>query len=164
MAGQESTLQIKKSFQGLVELILRMPDDLFLSHMDGWSPRDVVAHLIGWNSLMIEASLSILSGKAPAYYSDKPNDYSRINSGFTMKYSSRSKPELLTELKTSLDALETFVLALPEEELAADHGVRHYSGSPATVSRLLASLAGDYQLHAQQIRAWLNKDGWNPDK
>jgi hypothetical protein len=157
MSAQERTFHLGNSYQGLVELILPLSDELFLSPMDGWSPRDVVAHLIGWNSLMIEACLSIRAGKPPAYYGDKPNDYSNLNAGFTRKYSSRSKQELLAELKTSLDKLEAFVLALPEEELAADHGVRHYSGSPATVNRIIASLAGDYQVHTQEIREWLKR-------
>ncbi len=125
--------------------------------MNGWSPREVVAHLIGWNSLMIEASLSILAGKTPAYYDDAPNNYSHINAGFTARYSSQSKQELLAELKSSMEGFEAFVLALPDGELAAQHGVRHYSGSSATVSKIIASLAGDYQFHTQQIIEWLNK-------
>jgi hypothetical protein len=162
-AFQESNMSeevsiLKKSCQEFVELILPLSYDQFLSPLDGWTPRDVVAHLIGWNSLMIEACLSILAGKPPAYYVDKPNDYSTINAGFTRKYSSRSKQELLAELKSSLEKLEAFVLALPEAELAADHGVRHYSGSPATVNRIIASLAGDYQVHTQEIRAWLERN------
>jgi hypothetical protein len=106
---------------------------------------------------MIEASLSILAGKSPAYYADKSNDYRSINSGFTARHSSHSKKELLADLKFSLARLEAFVLALPDVELTADHGVRHYSGAPASVSRILSSLAGDYRSHTQQIKEWLEK-------
>jgi hypothetical protein len=148
---------LNKAYQDFVELILSLSGDEFLSSMNGWSPRDVVAHLIGWNKLMIEASLSILAGKPPSYYDDAPNDYSQINSGFTAEYASHAKQELLAELRSSMESFEAFVLTLPEYKLVAHHGVRHYSGSPATVSKIIASLAGDYQNHTQQIREWLNK-------
>jgi hypothetical protein len=44
---------------------------------------------------------------------------------------------------------------LSEEELTAHHGIRHYSGNPATVTRIIASLAGDYRTHTQQLQEWL---------
>jgi hypothetical protein len=105
---------------------------------------------------MIEASLSILAGNTPSYYEDAPNDYCNINAAFTAKHSSRSKQALLAELKSSMQSLETFLHDLPAEALAADHGVRHYSGVPATVGKIVQSLAGDYQYHTDQLREWLN--------
>lgn len=155
MSSQEVTSSLRNAYQDFTEVILSLSNEQFLSSMNGWSPRDVVAHLIGWNKLMIEASLSLLAGKPPAYYADTPNDYSNINAGFTAKYSSQSKQELLAELKSSMEGFETFALTLPEGELTEDHGVRHYSGDPATVSRIVASLAGDYQVHTRQIRECL---------
>lgn len=157
MSNQDITLSLKQAYQDLTNLILSLSDGQFLSSMNGWSPRDVAAHLIGWNSLMVEASLSILAGKSPTYYDDARNDYSNINSGFTTKYPSQSKQELLAELQSSIEKLEAFINTLPAEELAADHGVIHYSGSPATVTRIVNSLAGDYRYHTQQIMEWLNK-------
>jgi hypothetical protein len=157
MSSQEITLPLRRAYQDFTELILSLSEEVFLSPLNGWSPRDVVAHLVGWNILMIEASSSILAGQLPLYYADAPNDYSNINAGFTVKYSSRSMQELLAELKSSLEGLEAYVLALSPGELAADHGVRHYSGSPATVSKILESLAGDYCYHTNQIKEWLNK-------
>ncbi len=157
MPGQNVMLSLKRAYQDFAKLILSLPDEQFLSSMNGWSPRDVVAHLIGWNGLMIESSLSILAGKSPRYYDDARNDYSNINSGFTAKHSSRSKPELLAELKSSMEKFEAFIYSLPAEELAADHGVVHHSGGPATVARIINSLAGDYQYHTRQIMEWLDR-------
>ena len=158
MSNHEVILLLRHAYQDFAELILSLPKELFLSPLNRWSPRDVVAHLVGWNSFMIEASSSILAGQSPSYYADAPNDYSNINAGFTAKYSSRSKQELLADLKSSMEGLDAFILALPAEELAADHGVRHYSGGPATVSRIVESLAGDYRYHTNEIREWLNRD------
>jgi hypothetical protein len=155
MANQEITNSLRRAYQDFAELILSLPEELFLSPLNGWAPRDVVAHLIGWNTFMIEASSSILAGESPSYYADAPNDYSNINASFTSKFSSRSKQELLAELKSSLEGLEAYVLALPAGELVADHGVRHYRGGPASVGKIVESLAGDYRYHTNQIREWL---------
>lgn len=157
MSNQDITLSLKQAYQDLTNLILSLSDEQFLSSMNGWSPRDVAAHLIGWNRLMVEASLSIIAGKPPTYYDDARNDYSNINSGFTTKYPSQSKQELLAELQSSIEKFEVFINTLPAEELAADHGVVHYSGSPATVTRVVNTLAGDYRYHTQQIMEWLKK-------
>ncbi len=157
MSRQEVLFPIKNAYQDFVEIILSLSDVQLLTPLYEWTPRDIVAHLIGWNSLMIESSLSILAGKPPAYYDDTPNNYSHINASYTAKFSSQSKQELLANLKSTMEGFEAFILGLSDEELAADHGIRHYSGSPATVGKIIASLAGDYQYHTQQISEWLNK-------
>ena len=157
MADPDVLQALNLAYRELVDLVLSLSDEQFLGAMDGWSPRDVVAHLIGWNGLMIESSLSILAGKTPAYYADAQNDYSHINSGFTSKFSSRSKQKLLRELKTSLDRFAAFLSSLPPQELENAHGVLHYSGRPATVARIVTSLAGDYQHHTLQIAGWFGR-------
>ncbi len=157
MTNQNVTLQLKTAYEDFIKLILSLSDDQFLSPMNGWSPRDVVAHLVGWNSLMIESSLSILAGNPPAYYIDKPNDFSNINATFTAKHASRSKQEILAELKSSMENLKFFIDSLPAKELIADHGVSHYSGCPATVIKIVDSLAGDYRYHTDQIKNLLHK-------
>ncbi len=157
MSNQEAIFPVKNAYQDFVNVILSLSDEQFLTQIYEWSPRDIVAHLIGWNTLMIESSLSILSGKPPAYYDDTPFNYSHINAGYTAKFSSQSRKELLAQLQSSLAELEAFILSLSDDELKADHGVRHYSGVPATVSKIIASLAGDYEYHTQQIRDWLKK-------
>ncbi len=157
MANQDVILSLKNSFNEFTEIIVLLSDEQFIPPMHGWSPKGVASHLAGWNSLMIEASLSILAGKSPVYYDDAPNNYSNINAGFVAKYSSYSKQKLLTELKSSIESLETFILALPKEELIASHNVRHYNGSPATVNKIIESITGDYQYHTHEIKEWLGE-------
>jgi len=159
MSSQTTSLSLGDAYQDFAKLILSLPDEQFLAPMNGWTPRDVVAHLIGWNGLMIEASQSILAGRPPSYYADTKNDYSHINAGFTKKYASPSKQELLAELKSSMEKFEAFISTLPKKELTAEHGVVHYSGLPATVGKIMNSLAGDYQYHTRQISEWLIKKG-----
>ena len=146
---------LRSDFQAFEALILSVPDSEFLSPMNGWSPRDVVAHLVGWNDHMIEAASSILAGKPPAYYADAPNDYKTINARFVAQHSSTSKTELLRDLRSSMDRFVEFLVTLPPVELTADHGVKHYSGRPATVIGIIDSLSGDYRDHTRQVRNWI---------
>jgi len=155
MTNQNVILPLKSAYQDFSSLIDSLSDEQFLSPMDDWSPRDAVAHLVGWNTLMVESSLSILAGKPPSYYDDAKNDYSNINSGFVQKHTSRSKQELLAELDSSMKKFEAFISSLPAGELTADHDVLHYSGSPASVARIVNSLAGDYKYHTRQITEWM---------
>lgn len=157
MSNQNAILPLTHAYQHFTKLIDVLSNQQFLSFLDGWMPRDVVAHLIGWNGLMIEAALSILAGNPPSYYDDAPNDYSNINASFTAKHSSQSKQELLAELQYSMEKFEKFIYSLPIEELTANHGVMHYSGDPATIAKIIDSLAGDYEYHTRQIEEWLNK-------
>jgi hypothetical protein len=157
MSNQNAILPLTHAYQHFTKLIDVLSNEQFLSLLNGWTPRDVVAHLIGWNGLMIESALSILAGNLPSYYDDAPNDYSNINASFTAKYSSQSKQELLAELQSSMENFEQFICALPIEELKANHGVMHHSGSPATITKIIDSLAGDYQYHTHQIEEWLNQ-------
>ena len=157
MSNQNAILPLNHAYQDFVNRIDSLSNEQFFSPMNGWAPRDVVAHLIGWNSLMIESSLSILAGNPPSYYADAPNDYSNINSGFTTKHPSRSKQELLAELQSSMEKFEKFISTLPMEALTANHGVMHYSGGPATITKIINSLASDYQYHTHQIEEWLNR-------
>jgi hypothetical protein len=158
MTNQDIIFPLINSCNEFTEVIVLLSDEQFSSPLHGWSPKGIVSHLAGWNHFMIEASQSILAGKAPVYYDDAPNNYSNINAGFVAKYSCYSKQELLTKLKSSMEGLETFILALPREELVASHNVRHYNGSPATVAKIIESLNGDYQYHTHEIKEWSSKE------
>ncbi len=155
MDSPNALSEYELAFKDFCDCIISLPEALFLSPMDGWSPRDVLAHLIGWNRLMIEASAAILRGETPAYYADTPNDYRNINAGFVNQFASRSKAELLDELRSSMEEFEGYVQTLDQGELTDSREVIHYSGRPATVEGIINSLAGDYQGHLNEINASL---------
>lgn len=86
MPAQLVTLPLKNAPQDFVEVVPLLSSDQFLSPMNGWATRDVAAHLVGSNGLMIEASQSILAGKPPAHYADTTNDSSKFDAGFTANH------------------------------------------------------------------------------
>ena len=158
MDNRSALNSFELDYKNFCDCINSLPEALFLSPMNGWSPRDVVAHLIGWNRQMIEASAAILRSETPAYYADAPNDYRNINAGFVNQYASRSKAELLEELRSSMEEFEGYVQTLDQGKLTDSQGVNHYSGRPATVEGIINALAGDYQGHLNEINAWLREN------
>ena len=156
MHGEHPLSELKGAYLTFCSCVLSVPETLFLTSMNGWSPRDVVAHLIGWNRQMVAASQQVLRGETPQYYADAPYDYQHINAGFVARFASQSKAELLSELNASLQAFEQYIFSLDENELSASHGVVHYCGRQATLAGIIASLTGDYQHHQEQISEWLH--------
>jgi Protein of unknown function (DUF1706) len=150
---------IRLAYQTFRDVILSIPADHYLAPMNGWSPRDTVAHLVGWNRAMIEACQELSRGQTPAYYKERAIDYRDMNAGFVARYAAQDRDALLSELAESLDELRRYLSGLEPGDWEADHGVVHYRGGAATVARTITSLAGDYQHHAQEIRAWLDARG-----
>ncbi|MBM3120599.1 MAG: DinB family protein [Chloroflexi bacterium] len=142
---------LEQACRALDAAVRALPEERFLAPLRGWSARDIVAHLIGWNRHMIEASRSILSGETPAHYADAPDGYRNLNAAHAAAHSSLSRDELLRELEGSLLELTTLVQSLPPEEIDDSHGVLHYSGRPATVGDIIRSLAQDYRDHKAEI-------------
>ena len=151
--------KLTAAYQAFRDCLQSLPDSLYLASINGWSPRDTAAHLVGWNRLMIESGRDILQGRKPSYYTDSANDYKNINAAFVARYSSRDKASMLGELASSMAEFDAFVHGLETSEWTADHGVVHYSGDPATVARLMDSLAGDYRSHTHEITEWLGTKG-----
>lgn len=144
-----------KAFLEFCDCIRSVPDQWFLQPMNGWSPREVVAHLIGWNYRMIEACQDIRRGQAPSYYADAARDYANLNAASVARFTSRSKEELLKELTFSRKEFLNYLGTLAPSEWEADHGVVHHRGGPATVGRIVEALLGDYRQHTKEIRKWL---------
>ena len=142
---------LEQAWHSLDAAVRALPEERFLAPLRGWSARDIIAHLIGWNRHMIESSGSILSGETPAYYADAPFGYRNLNAAHAAAHSSRSRGELLRELEASLMEFKTFVQSLPPPEIDDSHGVLHYTGRPATVGGIIRSLTQDYRDHAAEI-------------
>jgi hypothetical protein len=135
-------------FVGLV----RMLTPVQLLRRDGdWAPRDVVAHLIGWNRNIRLGCDEIRAGRAPSYHGDAANDYRTINAGFTTTYDSTDGDVLLSELAEASRALREYFEGTRESDWARNFGPQHYRGDPATIDRCAESITREYEEHGRQI-------------
>ena len=139
--------QAVKSFEaGIVAL----SEGSFLSKLNGWSPRDFVAHLIGWNRHVVHGSEQIQRGELPFYDIDPGENYSKVNEALVRHYDSTDRKLLLEQLRASARELQDFLESLDSEVWARDFGVRH-GGTQVTIRDTVDELIDDYDHHRRQI-------------
>lgn len=144
------------SVEDFARCVASLNEELFLKNLNLWSPRDIVAHLVGWNRYIIEGSKQIRRGELPFYDIDPGENYSNVNAVLVREYSSRDKKELLDELKASTQELKQFLHSLDSSEWDHDYGVRH-QGSTITIRNTVDELIEDYDKHREQIEKWTER-------
>jgi hypothetical protein len=123
----------------------------FLKFLGDWTPRDIAAHLIGWNRITLVGCSELREGVEPFYFYDGTNDYRKVNARFFEQFPSTDRNELLKEIAVTKDALAAYLKTIPESEWELDTGIVHYRGGPATIARCVDSLIRDYRKHRQEI-------------
>ena len=78
-AIEKQTQELERGVEAVARSVSALHEPLLLADLGRWSPRDVVAHLIGWNRYVIEGSRQILQGERPFYDLDPGEDYSKVN-------------------------------------------------------------------------------------
>ena len=142
-----------REFIGCIDLL---PKSLFLKKMDGWAPRDVTAHLIGWNLYTIKGCQQLMRGELPFYFIDPGNDFCKVNALLVRKYDSKDKKKLLKQLHASMEKLKTFLITVEPADWETDFGVK-YRGEIITIKNTVDALIFDFINHRQQIEKWTRK-------
>jgi hypothetical protein len=151
----ERRQELAASIARFAEAVEQQPDELFLHPVDGRTPRDIVAHLIGWNRNAVAASADIRRGQLPACLADPGPDFSKTNADSMTRYNGRDKGELLAELRASAAEYDAMLRALPEEEWDDNHGVVR-GRWPVSNGNLVAALVHDFDTHREEIVSWPN--------
>jgi hypothetical protein len=151
MTVEESIAWLDANAARFATCIASLPEDLFLAPMDAWAPRDVLAHLIGWNRYTVEGGKLLVEGKMPPFFQDAGDDFAAVNAVLVQTYPLRDRRALLAELETSLQELRRYLRSLSAEEWEA--GVMH--GQHAiTLQNSVQALVVDYAGHTEQIERW----------
>jgi len=146
-----------QSIEDFVHCVASLNEEFFLKRSSHWSPRDVVAHLIGWNRYIIEGSNQIRRGELPSYDIDPGEDYSKVNAVLVLEYSSTDREKMLDELQISAQELKRFIQSLDSSEWSRDYDVRH-KGAIITIQNTVDELIEDYDIHKERIMEWERRD------
>jgi len=141
---------LDQAVESFAASVLSLPEESFLSKLNGWSPRDIVAHLIGWNRHVVHGSEQIQRGDLPFYDMDPGENYSKVNEALVRQYDSTDRQALLEELRASARELQGFLESLDSEVWGRDFGVRH-GGSRVTIRETIDELIEDYIHHSGQV-------------
>lgn len=145
--------ELRTSIRQFVQYVEAIPHDLWLTKIVNWTPRDIVAHLIGWNVCMLEGCELMRAGKAPTYLNDREHDYRHVNAASVDRYAARDRATLLSELEASFRGLEQYLTGLEAAAWGADTGIR-LGGRPVTIRGSIRALARDYDHHRQRLAEW----------
>jgi len=156
MTLEEQINKLSGAIAEFVSFIDSLPGDAFLKRMDNWSPRDVLAHLIGWNRYTIEGCEQIRRGETPFYFVDSGDDFSKVNAVSVQRYSFRDRRQLIDELEAAFLELKRYLRSLAAADWEADYGVR-YEGGPVTIKNTIYALISDYVHHREQIEEWTKR-------
>jgi len=154
-----SAARARERFEDAVEQFSRcvasLSSEQLLAPLGKWTPRDIVAHLIGWNRYVVRGSRQLQRGELPFYDVDPGEDFSKVNATLVQEYAATGRRELLAELRESADELCAFLVGLDESEWERDFGVR--SGDQVlTIGGTVDELIRDYPHHREQIETWVD--------
>ena len=142
--------RLDQSIDAFRRCVVSLDETLFLKKLNDWAPRDILAHLIGWNRYVIEGGKALLRGELPFYDIDPGDNYSKVNAVLIREYPSTIKEDLIKELRHSAQELKEFLRSLDPNKWDRDHSVRH-AGQTITVKNTIDELIADYDHHRKQI-------------
>ena len=159
MRSEEKVQELSEQVERFLRSIDELPQVLFLRKIHDWSPRDVLAHLIGWNRYTKEGCEQLRRGELPFYFGDSSNGFGTVHARSVQQYASTDRATLVPELRASLTELQQFLLMLQPDEWEADQGVRNRHNRPVTIKRQVEALAEDYEAHRREIVEWVQSTG-----
>ena len=112
--------ELDRAVRAFERVIMKLEPDAFLKKLGGWTPRDIVAHLVGWNAYVVEGSRQLQRGELPFYDRDPGDNYEKVNAELIRKHGSTERDTLVLALESSANALAAFL-----RELEHDFGVQH---------------------------------------
>lgn len=148
---EEALRELARAVESFCRVVAELPEERFLTRMNGWTPRDVVAHLVGWNRMTIEGSNEILRGEAPAYLDDVDADFRHVNAASVKVHAETARDLLLSKLTDTAKEVRTFVRELDPDGWRASIRFRRWTIS---VADCVDGLQQDYDVHRERIEAW----------
>jgi hypothetical protein len=151
MNKNQQLADLDTAYTAFIDTTRTLTPRAFLASLGDWTPRDILAHFIGWNRITLIGCSELQEGKIPFYFYDGTNDYRIVNAAFFTQYASSDRDALLDEMARTLDVLTDYLKKVDEEAWERDFGIVHYRGGPATVTRCVDSLVRDYRKHREEI-------------
>ena len=150
MTVEDQIDQLEHGVEAFVASVTALDESLYHRDVNGWTPRDIVAHLIGWNRHVVLGAKQIMRGELPFYDVDPGSDYSKVNAALVREYGDTDCSALLESLAASAGELTAFLRAIDPGEWDRDFGVRH-KGETLTVKSTMNDLIADYDHHRGQL-------------
>jgi hypothetical protein len=150
MTVEDQLEQLERCVEAFADSVAALDERVFLKKVTGWTARDIVAHLIGWNRHIMRGAEQILRGELPFYDVDPGYDYSKVNAALIRECGDTDRSVLLQSLAASAGELTAFLREIDPGAWDRDFGVRH-AGETLTVKSTVDDLVADYDHHRAQL-------------
>ncbi len=152
----EQLRDLDLAYKAFIQTVEELSTENLTRPLGNWTPRDIMAHFIGWNRITLAGCAELCEGVEPFYFHDGTNDYRKVNAAFLERFNSTKRGILLQQMASTKDALISYLKSIDENEWELDTGVIHYRSGPATVARCVDSLIRDYRKHREEIILGIN--------
>jgi hypothetical protein len=88
MTREQDLQALQSAFEMFTTCISTLSGPVFLRRVTQWAPRDVLAHLIGWNRYTVTGCEQIGQGTIPFYLADADYDFRHVNADSVQTYTS----------------------------------------------------------------------------
>ena len=139
---------------GFIAAVEAQPDARFLHERDGRTPRDIVAHLIGWNHGAVATRAAIARGELPDCLVEPGPDFGNTNARAMATYPSREKAILLAQLLGSAAAWDAMLRDLPAAEWDGTNGGAVGGRGRSRTARWSTRPTEDHAHHRKEISQW----------
>jgi hypothetical protein len=128
--------------------------------INGWSVKDVLAHLVAWEKLFLGWYKAGLQGERPAVPAPGIgwDELDRLNRQIYERNCKRDLEEVLADFHASYAQVLAVIESMPEDEIFSP-GRYEWLGENALVGPILANTANHYRWAKGHIRAWWQKKG-----
>ena len=123
--------------------------------LDGWSVKDIVAHVLGWQRVSTTALQRMARGERPTPEGVDYSNPEEWNNRFALDMKAISPQTVVAAWQQAHMGFVRAARALPDERYAPKE-----DGKPSTATRVLEGNGyGHYREHAAQIGEWRKREG-----
>lgn len=145
MSWTQLANDLNVSHQNFMQIAVQLPADLRGKRgvCGNWSPKDVIAHLVGWDTEAIYFLGLFANGEGETY--DYQFDIDEFNARSVKTRENLSWDEVITSLSIAHTELQQMIMVLNAKDLNSDSGF----------GKSLMGRREDYIFHTQQLADWL---------
>ncbi|MCH7699057.1 MAG: ClbS/DfsB family four-helix bundle protein [Chloroflexi bacterium] len=155
MDKAEVLQNVEAESQNLQEAVKGLDNDQMAeTWLDGWSAKDILAHVLGWDREMIVFLERLARGERPAPEGVDYSDPNAWNAKFALEFAPISGSTVLAIWRQVHMNFLRAAKALPDDRFGEK------DGKPKTANRMLADSGYQhYQEHTAQILEWRKSAG-----
>ncbi len=155
MDKAEVLQNVETEFQNLQDAVKGLDNDqMAVAWLDGWSAKDILAHVLGWDREMIVFLERMARGERPAPEGVDYSDPNAWNAKFALEFAPISGSTVLAVWKQVHMNFVRTANALPDDRFGEK------DGKPKTANRILGDSGYQhYQEHTAHILEWRKSAG-----